>query len=310
MAILKTNGGEGEAPRYTAIPAHTLVGRSSACTLRVHEPKASREHARITHEKEAWTVRDLGTTNGTFVNGERLAAGAARSLAVGDRLGFGDTVVEWLLFDASPPAAMARRLDDDVMFVTEDLVLALPSADLPLVTVLAHEGSWILEMDGQSRPARDGEVISLQGAAYMLHLPEAGAATDDIEGRAQKLARVELKFRVSRDEERVEVTVTSAAGASVLAPRAHHYAWLTLARARLKDQSNSGLTEDQHGWVDVDDLCSQLKIDETHLNVAIYRIRKDVMTIGLLDGATVIERRRGVRQVRLGTPRVSITMEG
>lgn len=310
MAILRTNGGEGEAARYMAIPAHCLVGRSSACTLRVHEPKASREHARMTHEGAAWTVRDLGTTNGTFVNGERLPAGAARSLAAGDRLGFGDTVVEWILFDASPPAAMARRLDDDAMFVAEGLVLALPSGDLPLVSVLAHDGAWVLEMDGQSRPARDGEVISLQGAAYMLHLPEAGAATDDVEGRAQKLARVELKFRVSRDEERVEVTVMSPAGAFVLAPRAHHYPWLTIARARLKDRSKGDLAEDQHGWVNVDDLCSSLKMDETHLNVAIYRIRKDIATTGLLDGANVIERRRGARQVRLGTPRVSITIEG
>lgn len=307
MATLSTARGGGGA-REIALPAHCLVGRSSACTLRVEEPKASREHARLHFQQGTWTVRDLGTTNGTFVNGERLAAGATKALSAGDRLGFGDAADVWTLIDASPPGALARRLDTDERIVAEGGVLALPSADAPLAVALEVEGAWIVEIDGRSRPARDGEELRVGGVAYALHLPEASVATANAAG-LRRLADVELRFRVSRDEERVEVTVVGPWGAHVLPPRAHHYAWLTIARARMRDRDLPGLAEAQRGWIGVEDLCEALRLDEAHLNVELHRIRKGIAAIELVDGAGVIERRRNLRQLRLGTSRAVITTE-
>ena len=48
----------------------------------------SRRHAVVAAGHGQWTVRDLGSTNGTFVNGGRLAAGETRALHDGDRVGF------------------------------------------------------------------------------------------------------------------------------------------------------------------------------------------------------------------------------
>ena len=48
----------------------------------------SRRHAVVAAGRGQWTVRDLSSTNGTFVNGARLAAGETRALHDGDRVGF------------------------------------------------------------------------------------------------------------------------------------------------------------------------------------------------------------------------------
>ena len=57
----------------------------------------SRRHAKIVRQGDAWAVReDTATTNGTFVNGERIATGQPVVLAPGDRIKFGSVEVEWV----------------------------------------------------------------------------------------------------------------------------------------------------------------------------------------------------------------------
>lgn len=53
---------------------------------------------------------------------------------------------------------------------------------------------------------------------------------------------------------------------------------------------------------------SNLATDEAHLNVEVYRIRKDFARAGVRDAAAVIERRRSSRQLRLGIARVTIAV--
>src|SRR5262249_45724746 len=158
-----------------------------------------------------------------------------------------------------------------------------------------------------ARAARDGEVVTLAGVAFMLHLPVTSASTADAVPMRRRLSDVELRFRVSRDEELVEVTVTGPEGSHVLPPRAYHYTWLTIARARIRDRAASDLVEAQRGWVQIDELMRALRLDETHLNVEVHRIRQGMAALGIPDAASVIERRRGFRQLRLGTERVLIS---
>jgi pSer/pThr/pTyr-binding forkhead associated (FHA) protein len=63
------------------------VGRDEDVAIRLDEPLVSRRHARIERRGEAWVVVDLGSTNFTRVNGERLRR--ERELAHGDELHFG-----------------------------------------------------------------------------------------------------------------------------------------------------------------------------------------------------------------------------
>ncbi len=64
-----------------------VVGRARECTLVIDNLGVSRRHCRFFKEGEAWMVEDLGSQNGTFLNGERLPA--KKALKQGDRIGIG-----------------------------------------------------------------------------------------------------------------------------------------------------------------------------------------------------------------------------
>lgn len=66
------------------------IGRDITNDIVINDPEVSRHHARLTQTGSGYTLEDLGSTNGTFVNGQRLTG--ARPLANGDMVGLGETV--------------------------------------------------------------------------------------------------------------------------------------------------------------------------------------------------------------------------
>lgn len=81
----------------------TMFGRDVTSDIVLGDSEVSRQHARITHTAGGYVLEDLGSTNGTFVNGERLMA--PQVLNPGDLIGFGEIVT--LTFDAVSPDAAA-----------------------------------------------------------------------------------------------------------------------------------------------------------------------------------------------------------
>lgn len=69
-----------------------LIGRGPACTLVLTDDYASTRHARIYPHQGGWWVEDLDSTNGTFVDGERIDA--PRELRPGVAVRIGQTVLE------------------------------------------------------------------------------------------------------------------------------------------------------------------------------------------------------------------------
>ena len=55
-----------------------IIGRSSACKLRLPSKNVSRKHARIFFRNDEYYIEDLGSTNGTYVNGIRVVKCALR----------------------------------------------------------------------------------------------------------------------------------------------------------------------------------------------------------------------------------------
>jgi hypothetical protein len=74
---------------------HT-IGRLADCTIVIADGNTSRHHARITRSGSGWVIADLNSTNGTYVNGERLPAD--HRLADGDIITVGSVS---LRFEAS-----------------------------------------------------------------------------------------------------------------------------------------------------------------------------------------------------------------
>ena len=71
-----------EGPRATLLSRH-LVGRSRLADLRMTEPSVSGEHAVLCWTGREWELHDLGSRNGTIVDGRRLAPGERVGVARG-----------------------------------------------------------------------------------------------------------------------------------------------------------------------------------------------------------------------------------
>ena len=69
--------------------AEITFGRDPANTISVADPALSRHHCVFAAEPEGWTVRDVGSSNGTFVNGVQVAT---HRLSEGDRVAVGSSV--------------------------------------------------------------------------------------------------------------------------------------------------------------------------------------------------------------------------
>jgi pSer/pThr/pTyr-binding forkhead associated (FHA) protein len=89
---LLVHSGDGAKPKPVRLEAGLTVGRAPECELRLDDTYASSQHARIFGKNGSWYVEDLGSTNGTYVNEQKLAAPAM--LQPGDRIRVGATVLE------------------------------------------------------------------------------------------------------------------------------------------------------------------------------------------------------------------------
>lgn len=69
------------------------IGRAAACTLTLDDTFVSQQHASIVRRDRQHLVEDLGSTNGTFVNRERIIGPVV--LHPGDRVQIGSTVLEF-----------------------------------------------------------------------------------------------------------------------------------------------------------------------------------------------------------------------
>ena len=74
--------------------AGAIIGRSSSqADYVISEASVSRRHARVRVSGKSLTIEDLGSLNGTSINGERLASGQARQVASGATIGLGDVTL-------------------------------------------------------------------------------------------------------------------------------------------------------------------------------------------------------------------------
>lgn len=70
-----------------------VIGRSKDCDLPLLDQNVSRQHTRLEYGGQGWMLTDLGSTNGTVVNGQQLRPHEAYPLHPGDRIVLGNTVL-------------------------------------------------------------------------------------------------------------------------------------------------------------------------------------------------------------------------
>ncbi len=270
----------------------------------IPSPEVSAQHAALAWNGQAWSVRDLGSRNGTEVGGKRLEPGRETALRVGDVITFGDASHRFTLTSDTRPLPVARAGDD--LVEGTDQMLALPSAEEPEVLVVYDPGQgWVVMEGDTSRTLRDGDTVVVRGRDWTVALPETLDVTTERTIFQPTIHEVGLTFGVSADEEYVEVVVHTKAEAQPLKPRAHHYVLLTLARSRLEDMGE-GVGEAEAGWVYVSRLEKMLRASSNQLYVSIHRARKEIEALGVLGASGIVERRATTRQVRIGVSQLTV----
>ena len=83
---------DGDSRRISLNGALLTIGRAPTCDLAFpNSAHLSRQHAAIRREGDTWSIADLGSRNGTLLNGRVLAG--ATPLAEGDRIQIGDVTL-------------------------------------------------------------------------------------------------------------------------------------------------------------------------------------------------------------------------
>jgi hypothetical protein len=72
-----------------------VIGRDASNSIAINDAEISRKHSRLTFQGGKYVIEDLGSTNGTFVNGQRLAGQVV--LKPGDVVSLGEQIV--LMYD-------------------------------------------------------------------------------------------------------------------------------------------------------------------------------------------------------------------
>lgn len=98
--------GSNELQRITVERSPFRIGRCETCDLRIDSVQVSREHAQLYQRGNIWTIRDLGSTNGTQVNGKPVRESF---LSDGDILTIAETEVTFVASSVTPFQRMATQ---------------------------------------------------------------------------------------------------------------------------------------------------------------------------------------------------------
>ncbi len=107
LLVIKEGPSAGQT--YPLEEDEFIIGRAQSSRLHIDSPGISRQHARLTLEKDQYLIEDLGSSNGTFVNGERISE--PRPLKNGDTISLGQTVQ--LEYRAIMPTVTATMIETD-----------------------------------------------------------------------------------------------------------------------------------------------------------------------------------------------------
>jgi adenylate cyclase len=178
-----------------------VLGRSATTDLPVYDPTISRRHAELTAAPDGVRVRDLDSSNGTSVNGERVAIGLLRA---GDTIGFGRVSfrLEQVSDGAAPrPTPPAPASDDTIL-------RELP-VEPGVIDVAENAGTSQLRLSATRREERLARKLAL-----LLEVSQKLASEFDLDRLLNRIADITFELM---NVDRVAILLVDEDGQ--LAPR-------------------------------------------------------------------------------------------
>jgi signal transduction histidine kinase len=143
--------GNDQGLRFELCEETLAIGRDTANQIQIHDTEVSRRHAELRRSEKTYVLADLGSSNGTYVNGQRVTA---HQLATGDQVQVGGTQLLYTAAGGDTSGDLARKIEiiarqqtDEhsriVRSMGQEATSALYDAelDLPRNLQLAHGGS-------------------------------------------------------------------------------------------------------------------------------------------------------------------------
>jgi adenylate cyclase len=172
-----------------------FIGRNPTSTIVLASEKVSRKHAMVQMQKDSFWIVDLGSANGTYVNGRRLTQPAR--LADRDQIRIGDFAFEFRLHNSqnnAPETIVENPTIQDIkhkkcwLLVADiesstQLIKKVPAEEAPLIT-----GRWLVECKQMVEDC-GGSINKFLGDGFFAYWVE-----DDI-GRAAEVARLLNAFK-------------------------------------------------------------------------------------------------------------------
>lgn len=297
-------------------PHHTFGRLANAVDTHIDKPYISKLHAAIEWTGKEWRIKNLGL-NGTWVNGVNLSANESVPLNINDELHFAKlTDPSFSVKDLYPPADMLWPLDISADTRPQPVYLSryhlLPDAITPELALYFDEQGqqWQMEtltaqQEQHTHPLNDGDLVQLGNHHWQLMRAQVYGPTEAHAFPMQQLSDMEFIFNLSLDEESTQLELINGQQRVDLAVRNHHYLLAQLARHHAADAAR-GLDSKSRGWIYTDILASELGLDTTHMNIYIFRLRKQIADSlpTILGLQSLLERRGG--KIRFGCEKFKI----
>jgi len=300
MAVLIDN----QTQQRCLLQAHHSFGRlQTSVNTFLAEAVISKIHAIMEWNEEHWLLRDV-SSNGTWLNGNKLAREQVAQLNVGDVVCFASkSGYAFEVFDLNPPCDCLMPIEHNSEAIELEYFHLLPSKNShPMVLSYNNQTySWWQEIldDNLSQPItstelHDQALLTIDGLTWQLQINRTIAETQILRPSVTSLEQLTFFFQTSLDEESTQLLMKSGEQHIDLLIRSHHYLTLILARQRAKDMQ-AGLDESEQGWVYAEQLAKDLGLEATHLNIQIYRIRKQFVDAlnNSCESSNIIERNAG-----------------
>ena len=108
---LRVVQGKPHGHRLDFGPGEFVFGRGAECHIRPNSELVSRQHCMLKVADDGAVIRDLGSTNGTLVNGQRVVG--ERLLTLGDTLQLGPVILE-VVAEETVTTPMAERRTEQI----------------------------------------------------------------------------------------------------------------------------------------------------------------------------------------------------
>jgi len=292
---------------------HTFGRRSDSVDTFIDQLEISKIHAVTEWNGQAWEIRNLGR-NGTWVNQQKIPDAKNTALKTGQIINFANQPQnDWRVENLDAPSNLLLGLND--CSITEQLSYyhLLPNSTTPMAALYlcGTRGQWILEShtDNYKNNGSNETVIShndyivIGDYKWQLFLNTEQQQTLDVIDKQTNIDHIAFNFDVSLDEEHTQLKLDHQYETIDLGERSHHYLLLHLARLKA-EHANQGVDNKSQGWINNEQLAKELGIDVSHINIQIFRARKQIADE--FPGATdLLQRRRG--EVRFNCSQASIS---